>query len=235
MTSQIDPQKEQNGEYRLFGRRQDRPLKARQIRLMETLLPDIAINAEDVDAILATKKELWLEIGFGGGEHLVWQAAQNPDVLCIGAEPFLNGVAKLLCWVEDGELSNIRILHGDARPLVEALPANILTRVFVLHPDPWPKKKHFKRRIISPFLLARIAYLLKSGGVFRVASDIPDYVRWTLMQVQRHNREMSQDFRWQAQVPGDWREAPTDWPQTRYEAKALREGRVPTYLEFTKL
>lgn len=207
---------------------------------METLLPQISISAErlretGLSTFQGAYQEVWLEVGFGGGEHLAFQAAQNPHVLCIGAEPFLNGVAKLVSQVEEAKLDNVRILHGDVRPLIEELPDQSLNRLFVLHPDPWPKKKHFKRRIVSPFLLQHAARLLKSGSFFRVASDIPDYIRWTLMQVQKHNRDVARDFYWLAEQKTDWTDRKADWPQTRYEAKAIREGRTPTYLEFVRL
>jgi len=131
----------------------------------------------------------------------------------IGAEPFLNGVAKLLSHIENSSIDNIRILHGDARALMEALPTNSLSRLFVLHPDPWPKKRHFKRRMISPWFFREAARILVPEAQLRIASDIPDYIRWTA---------------------NDWQQRPADWPQTRYEAKALREGRQPTYLIFRR-
>ena len=232
-----DKQPEQHRDYRLYGRQQDKPLKPRQQRLMADLLPQIAIAPDDVAAgmneVAKGFQAVWLEIGFGGGEHLAWQAARHRDTLIIGAEPFNNGVAKLLTQVEEEDLANVRILHGDGRPLIEAMPADSLDRLFVLHPDPWPKKRHHKRRIVSPLLLREAARLLKPGAEMRIASDIPDYIRWTLMQVQMHNRA-SGDFRWAATRKADWTRRPDDWPQTRYEAKAYREGRVPTYLSFIR-
>ncbi len=227
-------------EYRLFGRSMDRPLKARQQRLMAELLPEISVDAETVTPLLKEEtRPVWLEIGFGGGEHLAWQAKENPEVLMMGAEPFVNGVAKLMAAIDDGQLSNIRALHGDVRPLLEALPDQSLSRAFVLHPDPWPKKKHHKRRIVSQYLLAHMARLLKPGSELRIASDIPDYIRWTLMHIQRFNREAhearGQDvFVWQAREKSHWHDRPADWPQTRYEAKAIREGRTPCYLKFIR-
>ncbi len=220
---------------RLYGRRQDKPLKARQARLMTSLLPAVAVpltenTALDIAALFPGAREIWLEVGFGGGEHLAWQAAQNPEVGMIGAEPFINGVAKLLTQIEDQNLGNIRIHHGDARPLLEAIPAGALSRLFVLHPDPWPKKRHHKRRMISPWFFAVAARLLKSGGELRVASDIPDYIRWTLMHAQG-----APDFQWTAESPSDWRDRAPDWPETRYEAKARREGRPPVYLRFRRI
>ncbi len=219
--------------YRLFGRRQDRPLKPRQQRLMDDLLPKIVVSESEIIDRQHQNLPTWLEIGFGGGEHLAWQAIQNPDVLCIGAEPFINGVAKLVSQVDDHNLKNVRALHGDCRPLLERLPNGVLDRMFILHPDPWPKKKHYKRRIVSPALLQDAARILKPGSELRIASDISDYIRWVLMHVQLHNRK-SDDFFWTAKVATDWQCRPDDWPQTRYEAKAIREGRVPTYLTFIR-
>ena len=198
---------------------------------MDTLLPALSVplsnGAIDLDALFPTQNEFWLEIGFGGGEHLAWQAARAPHVGMIGAEPFINGVAKLLSQIDDEGLENIRVHYGDARPLIEALPAASLSRVFVLHPDPWPKKRHHKRRMVSPWFFSEAARLLKPGGELRIASDIPDYIRWTLMHARNEDA-----FEWTATSASDWRDRPDDWPQTRYEAKAIREGRAPAYLIF---
>lgn len=221
-------------EGRLYGRRQSKPLRDLQNERFTTILPDIAVSPDNVASVAQGHTgPVWLEVGFGGGEHLVWQAQANPDGLMIGAEPFLNGVAKLLAGIDETGVSNIRICHGDVRPLMTALPDQSLDRLFVLHPDPWPKTRHFKRRMISPGFLAEAARLLKPDCELRVASDIPDYVRWTLMQVQIHNRRRH-DFQWTAQRRSDWTDRPNDWPQTRYEAKALREGRPPAYLKFRR-
>ncbi len=229
---------------RLYGRRQDKALKPRQARLMESLLPQIAVSLpasenrdRDADFIqnpefktyLDNAQEVWLEVGFGGGEHLAWQAKQNPQVVMIGAEPFINGVAKLLSQIDEEALTNIRVHHGDVRPLLECLPGHCLTRLFVLHPDPWPKSRHHKRRMISPWFFEQAARLVKPGGKLRVASDIPDYITWTLMHARNQN-----GFTWDATIMNDWTDRQEDWPQTRYEAKAIREGRPPTYLEFTR-
>ena len=219
---------------RLYGRRQDKPLKPRQARLMEALLPDLTVPLTSEDSLspaplFPDAEECWLEVGFGGGEHLAWQAVQNPKIGMIGAEPFVNGVAKLLSQIDDQGLQNIRIHHGDARPLIEALPNASLSRIFVLHPDPWPKKRHHKRRMISLWFFTEAARLLKPGSELRVASDIPDYVRWTLMHAQN-----TSSFEWTAETAVDWRDRPSDWPQTRYEAKAIREGRTPAYLIFRR-
>jgi tRNA (guanine-N7-)-methyltransferase len=192
-------------------------------------MPDPTKGPIDLGAVFAQAEEIWLEVGFGGGEHLAWQAARHPTFGFIGAEPFLNGVAKLLVHIDEEKLNNVRVHYGDARPLIEALPAASLGRIFVLHPDPWPKKRHFKRRMISPWFFKEAARLLKSGGELRVASDISDYIRWTLMHARN-----APDFDWMAECARDWKERPDDWPQTRYEAKAAREGRAATYLRFRR-
>lgn len=201
---------------------------------MEDLLPrvatpDPAAGPIDLAALFPQAEEFELEVGFGGGEHLAWQAARAPRTGFIGAEPFVNGVAKLLALIERDALPNIRVHHGDARPLIGALPRGRFSRIFVLHPDPWPKKRHYKRRMISPWFFDNAARLLKSDGVLRVASDIPDYVRWTLMHAQ-----LAEEFEWTAATADDWRLRPDDWPQTRYEAKAIKEGRPPAYLQFRR-
>ncbi len=219
---------------RLYGRQQDKPLKPRQARLMETLLPrvaapDPAAGPIDLAALFPQAEEFQLEVGFGGGEHLAWQAANNSRAGFIGAEPFVNGVGKLLAHIDDQGLTNLRVHHGDARPLIEALPDASLSRIYVLHPDPWPKKRHHKRRMISPWFFAQAARLIKPGGTLRVASDIRDYIRWTLM----HGR-LVDAFEWTAECAADWKERRADWPQTRYEAKAIREGREPAYLIFRR-
>lgn len=219
---------------RLYGRRQDKALKPRQARLMETLLPRLSVPVEqdtpiDLTQLFPGKQEFWLEVGFGGGEHLAWQAAQNPEIGMIGAEPFINGVAKLLSQIEDENLKNIHIHHGDVRPLLETLPDQCLNKLFVLHPDPWPKSRHHKRRMISPWFFKQAARLVKPSGILRVASDIPGYISWTLMHAQNQPW-----FSWKGEKMSDWTKARPDWPQTRYEAKAIREGRTPTYLEFDR-
>lgn len=224
---------------RLYGRKQDRPLKPRQQRLMRELLPRVSvpiIHGEageaarlDLEALFPDRREIWFEIGFGGGEHLAWQAERNPNVGMIGAEPFVNGVAKLLVQIDERGLDNIRIHHGDARPLLEALPPESIDRLFVLHPDPWPKKRHWKRRIINAEFLQAAARALKDCGELRVASDIPGYIRWTLRHLFRHP-----DFEWTAERPADWRDRAPDWPETRYAAKAQAQGRTPIYLSFRR-
>ena len=173
-------------------------------------------------------RPLWLEVGFGGGEHMVHQAARNPDVGFIGCEPYINGVAMLLGKIRQEGCDNIRIHPGDIRDMFDVLPEASVDRAFLLYPDPWPKKRHHRRRFVTPEHLEPLARVMKPGALFRVATDIPDYVRQTLQQVPRHG------FTWLAERPRDWRVPWDDWISTRYEQKALREGRVPHYLTFRR-
>lgn len=173
-------------------------------------------------------RPVWLEIGFGGGEHLVHQAATHPDIALIGCEPFMNGVAMLLGKIRRSGVTNLAVHPGDVRNLFDVLPAGSIDRAFLLYPDPWPKKRHHRRRFVTPEHLAPLARVLKPGAIFRVATDIPDYVRQTLTEVPRAG------FDWLAEGPCDWREAWPDWTPTRYEQKALREGRIPHYLTFRR-
>ncbi|SHL89103.1 tRNA (guanine-N(7)-)-methyltransferase [Roseovarius litoreus] len=173
-------------------------------------------------------RDIWLEIGFGGGEHMVHQAVHNPGIGLIGCEPYINGVAMLLGKIRDSGAQNIAVHPGDVRDMFDVLPENSVSRAFLLYPDPWPKKRHHRRRFVTPGYLEPLSRVLKSGAIFRVATDIPDYVRQTLEEVPRHG------FTWQAERPADWREPWNDWISTRYEQKALREGRRPHYLTFVK-
>ncbi|SLN65974.1 tRNA (guanine-N(7)-)-methyltransferase [Roseovarius gaetbuli] len=173
-------------------------------------------------------RDVWLEIGFGGGEHMVHQAVQNPDVGIIGCEPFINGVAMLLGKIRTAEAHNIAVYPGDVRHMFDVLPEGSISRAFLLYPDPWPKKRHHRRRFVTEEHLTPLCKVMKKGAIFRVATDIPDYVRQTLEEVPRHG------FEWLAERPSDWREPWDDWISTRYEQKALREGRVPHYLTFRK-
>jgi tRNA (guanine-N7-)-methyltransferase len=174
------------------------------------------------------KRDLWLEIGFGGGEHMVHQAVSNPDVGIIGCEPYINGVAMLLGKIRKAGADNIRVHPGDARDMFDVFPDESVSRAFLLYPDPWPKKRHHRRRFVTPDHLEPLARKLKPGAIFRVATDIEDYVRQTLEQVPQ------QGFEWLAEKPQDWREPWSDWISTRYEQKAFREGRTPHYLTFRK-
>lgn len=167
----------------------------------------------------------WLEIGFGGGEHLAWQGAQHPRIGLIGCEPFVNGVSSLLHQIEQQGLDNIRIHPDDARPLIDALPDASIDRCFLLFPDPWPKARHHRRRFVGPETLDAVARILSDGAEFRLASDDAGLVDWMLYQLRRHPA-----FRWTASRAADWRTRPPDWPGTRYESKALH-GR-PVYMTF---
>jgi len=173
-------------------------------------------------------KEIWLEIGFGGGEHLVHMAETYPGIGLIGCEPYINGVAMLLGKIRKAGVENLRVHAGDARDLFDVLPAQSVAKVFLNYPDPWPKKRHHRRRFVTPEHLAPLAQVMQPGAELRVATDIPDYVRQTLEQVPRHG------FEWLAERPADWRVPWDDWYSTRYEQKALREGRTPHYLTFRR-
>lgn len=220
----------------LYGRRYGHKLRPRQAGLMENLLPKIAVNLPkegeiDLGVLFPmTKGEIWLEIGFGGGEHLFWQAERNQDVGIIGGEPYMNGVASLLSEIDDHDTSNIRIYPDDMRDVLDCLPDASIARAFLLFPDPWPKARHHKRRFVSNENLDRLARVLKPGGELRFASDIPNYVFWTLRHLRQHEA-----FDWVVSGPDDWRERSADWPETRYERKAIKAGRKPAYLRFKRL
>ena len=209
--------------FQFYGRRKGKSLRRHHLSLMDGLLPQLRVSLAAPLAGLGERR--WLEIGFGGGEHLAHQAALNPDVGFIGAEPFVNGVAKLLALIETQSLPNLRIHDGDARPLLEALPASSLDRVYLLYPDPWPKARHNKRRFVSAEALAQIHRLLVPGGVFLFASDIGDYVSWTREHVAAQGGFSEE---------GDPARPFENWVETRYEAKARREGRSSAYLTFRR-
>jgi tRNA (guanine-N7-)-methyltransferase len=218
------------------GRRHGRKLRESMRTLMRDMLPGMAI-APDADGapidpmalFQAAKREIWMEIGFGAGEHLAWQAEHNPDVGFIGCEPYINGVASLLRHAAKKNLSNIRILADDVRPFLDRLPDACLTRLFVLFPDPWPKRRHADRRIIQYETLAAFIRILEPGGELRLATDDPGYLRWMLIRASGRT-----DLRWLARHSSDWRARSEDWPATRYEGKALAEGRAPAFLRFQK-
>ncbi|HET8728187.1 MAG TPA: tRNA (guanosine(46)-N7)-methyltransferase TrmB [Alphaproteobacteria bacterium] len=207
----------------LYGRRQGRKLRPGRAALLDTLLPGLAVPLPDEPGGLDWRalfprplKELWLEVGFGAGEHLAWQASHHPDVGFIGCEPFVNGVTTLLREVERKRLDNVRIHAEDAGQVIEALPDASLGRCFVLFPDPWPKARHHKRRFIRPENLDALARVLADGAELRLASDDRDLVDWMLHHTRAHGA-----FEWTARSPQDWRERPADWPPTRYETKRL--------------
>lgn len=221
-----------------YGRRRGKHLKASQERYMDEDLAALSPGQVDWDVnptrqpldlkSLFGDRPVWLEIGFGGGEHLVHQAARNPDVGIIGCEPYINGVAMLLGKIRKAGVTNLRVYPGDARDLMDVLPAGSIAKAFLLYPDPWPKARHHRRRFVTPEHLEPLHRVLTPGAAFRVATDIPDYVRQTLLEVP------AAGFTWLAETPEDWRMPWSDWLSTRYEQKALRENRVPHYMTFQK-
>lgn len=222
---------------RLYGRSKGRPLRAGQAELVETLLPALAVPAEGpIDGASlfgdspSDSRPLHFEIGFGGGEHLAYRADLLPDHRFIGAEPFLNGVATALMHIRDGHLANVRLHHGDALQVLERLPDSNLRFVYLLHPDPWPKARHAKRRMINPGPLDLIAAKLEPGGEFRLGTDDPTYCRWAMMVMAKRT-----DFEWLAESPRDFLVRPGGWPETRYEAKARREGREVWYFRYRRV
>jgi tRNA (guanine-N7-)-methyltransferase len=221
---------------KLFGRRKGPTLSARQKELIRTLLPKLALQLQPGRAAadyFHGVSDVWLEIGFGAGEHLVWQATAHPDTGLIGVEPYVAGTAKLLSKLSSASPvhgpSNIRLYSDDARDVIAALPDSSLSRVFLLFPDPWPKTRHHKRRFVQMDMLDQLARVMRKGAEFRFATDDSGYLVWTLERLSAHRQ-----FRWLARSPQDWRTRPSDWPQTRYEAKAIAAGRVCTYLRFVR-
>jgi tRNA (guanine-N7-)-methyltransferase len=175
-------------------------------------------------------REIWLEIGFGAGEHLAAQALAHPDVGFIGAEPYLTGAARLLSYIDEYALKNVRILTDDAGLLLQALPSQSIARAFLLFPDPWPKKRHHKRRFVNPANINEMARVLSDDGLWRMATDDMSYCRWMLAHMTT-----APSFSWTAIRADDWRRRPKDWPATRYEAKAIAQGRRPAYLSFSRI
>lgn len=219
-----------------YGRRSGKTLKTQQVAVLSGLLPALKLDLKNPppDRLAALwpepVSEIRLEIGFGGGEHLLHQARQAPGVGFIGVEPFINSMAKMLAVLESDGLGNIRVHDDDATQVLDWLPDACLDRIDLLYPDPWHKKKHWKRRFVSEVNLDRFARVLKPGGRFCFASDIESYVNWTLLHAAAHP-----SFEWTAKAAADWRAPWPQWPGTRYEAKAIREGRTPCYLEFERL
>jgi len=217
-----------------FGRRKGHPLRPRQAALFDTLLPRLALDLSlppptDLRALFNGVDEVRLEVGFGGGEHLIAEAVRQPRVGFIGSEPFINGMAKALAMIEQQKLGNIRLHHGDASELIAWLPRASLARVDLMYPDPWPKRRHWKRRFVQDESVTAIARLLRAGGEFRFATDIADYAAWTLVRLLR-----SREFTWTAERADDWRQPWAEFSGTRYEAKAKRAGRMPCYLIFRR-
>ncbi len=218
----------------LYGRRRGKKLRSGQQALLDELLPRLQLvlpsGPEKIDLarLFGGPREVWLEVGFGAGEHLVWQAEQNSEVGLIGCEPYVNGVAKCLAHIERAGVANIRLFPDDALLAMRALPDRSLSRVFVLFPDPWPKTRHHKRRFVQRSSLDVLARLMKPGAELRLATDDPSYLPWMIEHACRHPA-----FEWLAERPSDWRERPADWPSTRYEKKMLA-GRRPVFLRFRR-
>ncbi|MGE4248847.1 MAG: tRNA (guanosine(46)-N7)-methyltransferase TrmB [Parvibaculaceae bacterium] len=216
---------EDGARFQLYGRRKGKALRPHHAKLIAELLPALGVQPERFDP----RKPMRLEIGFGGGEHLAHQAELHGDIAFIGAEPFVNGVAKLLALIEKKALRNIAVHAGDARELFAMLPDGALDRIYLLYPDPWPKTRHHRRRLVSQENLRHFRRLLQPGGLFHFASDIDHYVQWTLFETRQAG-----GFTWLAEAASDWRRPFPDWTRTRYEAKAIREGRTPSYLTFRR-
>ncbi|HZH52664.1 MAG TPA: tRNA (guanine(46)-N(7))-methyltransferase TrmB [Microvirga sp.] len=215
-----------------FGRRKGKRLRAGQDELVQNLLPALRVTPGRSPAEMfgSTGRETWLEIGFGGGEHLAAQARAHGHVNFIGCEPFVNGMAKLLAVIDHEKLGNVRVWDEDVTDLLPGLPDACLDRVYILYPDPWPKRRQRKRRLVSDETLIQLARVMRKGAELRFASDIDNYIGWVLARALR-----SPDFRWTAERADDWRRPYEGWPGTRYEAKAIREGRVPSYLTFVRV
>jgi tRNA (guanine-N7-)-methyltransferase len=221
---------------RSYGRRKAKPLSARKERLIGELLPLIRVDlAKEAPSPLSALfpvpvKEVWLEIGFGSGEHLLWQAERHGHIGFIGCEPFVNGMGSLLGAIEERGIGTIRVHDGDAREALAWLPDRSVGRIFLLFPDPWPKRRQKKRRLLARETVSNLARVLVPGGELRFASDCGDYAAQALVLMPA-----SSAFVWTAERPADWRERPSDWPETRYERKALSEGRKAIYLTFGRL
>ena len=222
-------------EIRSFGRTGARALSQRQQDLLDQLLPRLQLDLAAPSPCLTTLftnpvTETWLEIGFGGSEHMIWQAAHHPDVGIIGCEPFIDGVVKALTAVDEQHLGNVRLHADDARDVLRWLPDASIDRAFILFPDPWPKARHRKRRLVSAPTLSLLARVMKPGAELRVATDIADYARTMLSAFAAQSA-----FHWSATGPGDWREQGSDWPVTRYQRKAIREGRRSYFFRFKRV
>jgi tRNA (guanine-N7-)-methyltransferase len=218
-----------------YGRRKGHNLRAGQAETLADVLDRLSIDltspppAPLAALFSAPVDDVVLEIGFGGGEHLVHRATTEPRTGRIGVEPFVNGMAKLTASLDETPLDNVRLHDDDATVLLDWMPEASLDGIDLLYPDPWPKKKHWKRRFVSPVNLDRFARVVKPGGIFRFASDIDTYVNWTLVHIRAHGA-----FDWLAEGPEDWHTPYEAWPGTLYEAKAVREGRKPAYLTFKR-
>ena len=221
----------------LYGRRRGKALRLGRRAALDRLLPAFQITPDEFGAgtldprtlFKGAVDEVWLEIGFGAGEHLAAMAKAHPKVGFIGCEPFINGVARLLVDVDRDSLDNIRLVTDDADLLLDCLETGSISRAFLLFPDPWPKRRHNKRRFIGPKNIDAMARVLKDGAHWRMATDHMDYCRWML-----DHMTMAAEFKWLARRPGDWRIRPEDWPPTRYEGKGIEAGRPPAFLSFQR-
>jgi tRNA (guanine-N7-)-methyltransferase len=219
-----------------FGRRKGHKLRPRHAELLDALLPHLAVDISqpapaDLRALFPLPvANVALEIGFGGGESLIAQAQASPATGFLGVEPFINGMAKALAGIEAGGLRNIRLHFDDAVSLIAWLPEASVTRIELIHPDPWPKRRHWKRRFVQDAMIARLARILRSGGEFRFVTDVADYAAWTLLRFMR-----SEQFRWTAQGADDWRKPWPGFTPTRYHAKAARDARAPCFLVFRRV
>jgi tRNA (guanine-N7-)-methyltransferase len=225
-----------HGRGAFFGRRKGHKLRAHQADLIAQLLPRLALDisgpapTDAADLFGPPARAIRLEIGFGGGEHLVAEARTHQETGFIGCEPYINGMAKILAQIEAHDIRNVRLFAGDAAELLAWLPPRTLARIDLIHPDPWPKRRHWKRRFVQDATIAAMARVLTSGGEFRFVSDIDDYCAWTLAHLAR-----SADFAWTAERASDWREPWSGYTMTRYGQKAEREGRRATYLRFRRV
>ncbi len=224
-----------------YGRTHGKTLRKGQVVHMETTLKELSPknvtwadnpdrNPLDMAELFGDNRPVWLEIGFGGGEHLLHMAQTYPEVRIIGCEPYVNGVAMLVPRIAETGVTNARVHMGDARDMLDVLPAASLDKAFLLYPDPWPKSRHHRRRFVEPENIDQLARALKPGAEFRVATDIEDYVRHTMEHMTSRS-----DFEWLAETAEDWRKPWADWHRTRYEAKAIREGRTPHYMTFRRI
>ena len=219
---------------RLYGRSSGHKLRKGQQELIDRLLPQIAVPADgEITSrrLFGDGRPLHFEIGFGSGEHLADRADMLPDHGFIGAEPFLNGVAAALAHVRDRQLANVRLWRGDALDVLQRIPDGALSFLYLLHPDPWPKARHAKRRMMNDGPLDLIAAKMKPGGEFRIATDDPTYLNWSLMIMQRHVHQ----FEWVVKEAGEWLHYPSGWLETRYAAKARRQGRMPHQFRYRRL
>jgi tRNA (guanine-N7-)-methyltransferase len=225
-----------HGQGSFFGRRKGHKLRIHQADLIEHLLPQLALDIESpapadlVDVFDAPLENVRLEIGFGGGEHLIAEAQAFPQIGFIGCEPYVNGMAKILTQIEAHNIGNVRLFAGDAAELLAWAPPRSILRIDLIHPDPWPKRRHWKRRFVQDKTVAAMARVLEANGEFRFVSDIDDYCAWTLTHLMR-----SSDFSWTAERAADWQLPWPDYTMTRYGAKAEREGRKAAYLRFRRI